>query len=397
MRLFLVTTLFIFVAFAPFTVDAQLTTGNLVPCGNSGQPACQLCQVAQLGNNLLNFAVYAATLVAVIVIVLAGFRYLTAGVNPGAIGSAKSMIIKAVLGLMFVLAAWLIVNTIIRVFVPGANIIPIWQGISCINQPASTNTQYSSGLNLYPVIATPDNLPPDEVEREAQYASEGLYCIRRAESGVCTVVQNYNNGTVIACEGFNTATPNCEATVTNPANPVEGYSGTGLVVGTPPPGATGDILVHDTAAAQFRDAGICVTSTSDAGACYGAGVRETCPQVAPVSSGGATGCTSLNGLRSDTVATVVNLQNSCQAQVNGCRVIVTGGNEPGHQTHQYGYNVDIARGNPQLDQYMQQNILIPANYVGNVPGYGSRYRDSSGNCWLVEGNHYHLDQSCRAR
>lgn len=55
-------------------------------------------------------------LVAVIMIIIGGFMWMTAGGNDDKVGSAKKYIISAVIGLIVILAAWIIVNFVIRQF-----------------------------------------------------------------------------------------------------------------------------------------------------------------------------------------------------------------------------------------------------------------------------------------
>ena len=62
---------------------------------------------------LLNSAYYWATIVAVIVIVIAGFMYTTSQGDPNKVARAKNAILYAIVGLIIVLAAVAIVNFIL--------------------------------------------------------------------------------------------------------------------------------------------------------------------------------------------------------------------------------------------------------------------------------------------
>lgn len=110
--------------FAPFFVHAQNVSTfpddqgkkGLVPCGDSGDPECNVCQVESLMRDLLKLVIYTAIFLATLMIAYAGFKMVTAQGDPGAITAAKDILFKVVIGLMLVLGAWLIVDTLMRVF-----------------------------------------------------------------------------------------------------------------------------------------------------------------------------------------------------------------------------------------------------------------------------------------
>jgi amino acid transporter len=58
------------------------------------------------------FGVILAAVLAVLMIVFGGIRYMTAGGNTGSIGDAKDMIWQAILGLLLVLGSWLILYVV---------------------------------------------------------------------------------------------------------------------------------------------------------------------------------------------------------------------------------------------------------------------------------------------
>ncbi|XLQ20630.1 MAG: pilin [Candidatus Moraniibacteriota bacterium] len=62
--------------------------------------------------NLHKFAVGFVALAALLMITLGGFAYMTAAGNQAQVGTAKKLIIDALLGLIIVFISWLILNTI---------------------------------------------------------------------------------------------------------------------------------------------------------------------------------------------------------------------------------------------------------------------------------------------
>jgi hypothetical protein len=110
---------FVMLAVAPILVHASTFTGPIDPsstlCGCAGNEAPDYGCVLILIQNLMNFFIYFATLVITMYIAMAGFAYMTSGGNPEKHGEANKRILNAVIGLMIVLGAWLIVNSVMSV------------------------------------------------------------------------------------------------------------------------------------------------------------------------------------------------------------------------------------------------------------------------------------------
>ncbi|MDB5188035.1 MAG: hypothetical protein JWO50_555 [Candidatus Kaiserbacteria bacterium] len=84
-------------------------------CGKVG--GCQsICDIALLVQNILNDAIVLATFMAGILFAWAGGRMLMAGGDPKAITSAKKTFSAVLIGFIIILSAWLIVDTIMKVF-----------------------------------------------------------------------------------------------------------------------------------------------------------------------------------------------------------------------------------------------------------------------------------------
>ncbi len=66
--------------------------------------------------NGLNIAYFVAGTMAVIVIILAGFSFVTSGNDPGAVTKAKNAILYAVIGLVVILSAFVITQFVIGRF-----------------------------------------------------------------------------------------------------------------------------------------------------------------------------------------------------------------------------------------------------------------------------------------
>ena len=95
---------------------------GLVPCGrsvndpetpdiNESQP-CTACDLLRLAQNVLKFAFVIAFLIVVGFIVYGGFRWIFSGGKEQNIKAGQQIITNAIIGLVIILAAWIIVNTI---------------------------------------------------------------------------------------------------------------------------------------------------------------------------------------------------------------------------------------------------------------------------------------------
>lgn len=124
----------------PYSAHAQFPfypKGGLVPCGNNirvttdewdGPPnqagsnqylciydECTTCGLVTLAQNLLMLAVFMAVVIAAIMFAYAGALYLLSSSNPGNISKAHSIFWDVLLGLVLVLAGWMVIDVIMKV------------------------------------------------------------------------------------------------------------------------------------------------------------------------------------------------------------------------------------------------------------------------------------------
>ncbi len=95
----------------PMLVMAQ--DSGLIPCGYGDNP-CDTADVANFVNGLISFLIQMLGVIAVIVMVYAGFQLVTSGGDEGKWTKAKELFTNVVIGIVIILAAWLIVDTIME-------------------------------------------------------------------------------------------------------------------------------------------------------------------------------------------------------------------------------------------------------------------------------------------
>ena len=130
--------IFFFVAITlPILAQAQVI-GNfdflkgIVPCGTSYAKApCTVCHFFKLIQNIINFLLLTSTSLITLMAIYIGFLFLFSGGNPKNITDAKSKLWLLIWGIVWVLASWLVLNTIITVFADPKVFPWPWYQISC--------------------------------------------------------------------------------------------------------------------------------------------------------------------------------------------------------------------------------------------------------------------------
>lgn len=117
------------IVFIPDAAMAQATTTTgFVPCEGAG---CNFCHFVVLANNIIAWLIGVLAVVFGVMVFAAGIGLVTSGGNPGKLEDAKKSLTNALIGLIIVLAAWLIIDTLLKATLQtGPNIAP-WEQIQC--------------------------------------------------------------------------------------------------------------------------------------------------------------------------------------------------------------------------------------------------------------------------
>jgi len=119
-NLFLLT-VFLFSALLPISAMAAL-----VPCGGPGQPACQLCHLFVLIDNIIGYLfTYIVPPLALLFIVIGGISMITAGGNPEKVKKAQRIVTATVMGLAVIFLALMFLYTFLNII--G---VATWTGLS---------------------------------------------------------------------------------------------------------------------------------------------------------------------------------------------------------------------------------------------------------------------------
>ena len=95
----------------------ECNTGEIDKVTGQYKNACDFGYFMKLINNIIKFLLFTiATPLMALIIMYTGYLYITAGGNAGQTEKVKHILFSAVVGYVIALAAWLIVNTILKSF-----------------------------------------------------------------------------------------------------------------------------------------------------------------------------------------------------------------------------------------------------------------------------------------
>lgn len=167
-------TVFSILIFVPLSAEAA----GLVPCGGPGEPECDLCQLAKLSQNIIEFAVRITFILAALLFAYAGFLFFTGGSDPGQISRAKKIFTNTFVGLVIVLVSWLVVDILLKTLT-GQGATPFTQ-ILC-EAPGTLRTGVEAG--------TPQTINPSQLNISNQSFSE--QCSNVKGAGWITVTDSF--------------------------------------------------------------------------------------------------------------------------------------------------------------------------------------------------------------
>jgi len=88
-----------------------LCEGELVPCGGD-KPMCEFCHIFELANNIIVYVMTCLTpIISGIMLILGGFYFMIAGVDPTKMQKGKDIALAAITGLVVIFVSWILLNT----------------------------------------------------------------------------------------------------------------------------------------------------------------------------------------------------------------------------------------------------------------------------------------------
>ena len=121
-----------------FLPDSALSAG-LVTCDGSIASPCDFCAFMTMVNELIKWLFTILTLLAVMMMMYAGFKLVVSQGNSSAWGEAKGMLTNIIVGFVIVLAAWLIVDTLMKMLADSSAGLGMWNTLICGSTSANTS------------------------------------------------------------------------------------------------------------------------------------------------------------------------------------------------------------------------------------------------------------------
>ena len=111
----------------------------LVPCGRSGQALCGKCDLFKLLKNILDFVVGGLMpALGILLFVWGGFLILLGGAKPNLVEQGKTVFWNTFLGIMIMLGAWMITNTLIKSVGAKYDTADKWWQFTCVDTGTGT-------------------------------------------------------------------------------------------------------------------------------------------------------------------------------------------------------------------------------------------------------------------
>lgn len=185
---------------------------GLVPTGrgNDYNPdGYGLCELVDLVNNLILFLTGLLALLAVLVLIYAGFLMVTSRGGTTAINKAKGLFANLLIGSAIMFAAFLIVNTVLSILLSSVSGALGWETVSCTYENKVGDAEYRIQLteetykSWVPEVVGDMPTAPEAGGASGSCESSGLVvgdacyapnrCLVNVSSGACTAISTYDN------------------------------------------------------------------------------------------------------------------------------------------------------------------------------------------------------------
>lgn len=201
------------VSLTTLVLTPLVTHAALVTCGtdiktytnSSGQICtsgeCTVCDMQKLAQQVLNFCFILMIILAALLFVNAGFKYLMAASDPGGVSQAHKIFTNTLIGIVIILCAWLIVDTILKQLA-GSSIGSYgpWNEILCKNSGSEHCVDKLGAIDV--------NVNQTTTAAKTECGNNGVggYCSQKCSalgaeytSRTGTTCENNKDGTVYCC------------------------------------------------------------------------------------------------------------------------------------------------------------------------------------------------------
>lgn len=122
---------FLLLLLVPAFAGAAPLPDRIVPCDGVGQRPCTCADLTTVAQNIINTSIFVAVFLSAILFAWAGWKMIS-GKSTGTsedISGAKEILWNVIVGLVIIIAAWLIVDTIVKTLTASGTVKGIWNTI----------------------------------------------------------------------------------------------------------------------------------------------------------------------------------------------------------------------------------------------------------------------------
>ncbi len=204
-------------AFAQVTAESMVgdTGDGFVPCDG---PDCNFCHLIVMVNDIVDFTVMMAVIIGTIMLAVIGFKLVIAKGNPAALNQAKQLIINFFIGMLLVLAAWTLVDTLLKVLLNEQGLAKevnygTWNEIDSSVCGGQNTVIDADSLNADVPIEEHSNELLESLDNEANYtdANNALSSTAIAANPTVSAAGVYHPSTSVAPDGSFTYQSGIEA------------------------------------------------------------------------------------------------------------------------------------------------------------------------------------------
>jgi Type IV secretion system pilin len=173
---FAILILLVFVVPTDVVMAADGGPGNFVPCNG---PDCSTCHFVSMINEIIKWLFGMIAVLFAGLMLVAGFGLVTSGGNPSALSAAKSKFVNAIIGIIIVLSAYLIIDTLMRGLLKGGDGtlegFGPWSQVQCYTQKVPQPWSRSGRDGVVAGVVTPPDptIPSGSLAHAAAVAQLG--------------------------------------------------------------------------------------------------------------------------------------------------------------------------------------------------------------------------------
>lgn len=162
------------------TADAQAAETGFLTCSGLD---CNLCDAIEIINAIVQWVIGIAVLLAICLMAVAGFRLVTSGGDRSAYEGAKKLLYNSLIGFIIILAAWTIIDTLLKVLATDETqevVFGVWNEIECggmTNQATGMPDAIDLDDTVIPPNFYPEDGEPNDGWNGGQYVDAGFRVI----------------------------------------------------------------------------------------------------------------------------------------------------------------------------------------------------------------------------